>query len=176
MKTQERSSRAKPVVAYIGLGSNQGDSDIILANTITELAQVKGCQHLHTSSFYKSAPVEIPDDLVDQPDFLNAVIALEVTLSPLDLLGEMARLEKKMGRSRGPDSIRYGPRPLDLDLLLFGSEVIDLEQLTVPHPRIFQRRFVLEPLLEIAPDISIPGQGKAACLLLDCCCQRVVKL
>lgn len=81
-----------------------------------------------------------------------------------------------MGRSRGPDSIRYGPRPLDLDLLLFGSEVIDLEQLTVPHPRIFQRRFVLEPLLEIAPDISIPGQGKAACLLLDCCCQRVVKL
>ena len=176
MKTQERSSRAKPVVAYIGLGSNQGDSDIILANTITELAQVEGCQHLHASSFYKCAPVEIPDDLVDQPDFLNAVIALEVTLSPLDLLGEMARLEKKMGRSRGPDSIRYGPRPLDLDLLLFGSEVIDLEQLTVPHPRIFQRRFVLEPLLEIAPDISIPGQGKAACLLLDCCCQRVVKL
>lgn len=102
MKTQERSSRAKPVVAYIGLGSNQGDSDIILANTITELTQVEGCQHLHTSSFYKSAPVEIPDDLVDQPDFLNAVIALEVTLSPLDLLGEMARLEKKNGPFKRP--------------------------------------------------------------------------
>ena len=102
MKAQERSSRAKPVVAYIGLGSNQGDSDNILTNTITELAQVKGCQHLHTSSFYKSAPVDIPDDLVDQPDFLNAVIALEVTLSPLDLLGEMARLRKKNGPFKRP--------------------------------------------------------------------------
>lgn len=173
MKRPPQNSR---VVAYLGLGSNLGDSHTILVNTIKELGQIEGCQHLASSSFYRSAPVDIPNDLADQPDFINAVVSLEVALSAPHLLKEMARLEKQMGRSRDSGSVRYGPRPLDLDLLLFGSQEINLAQLTVPHPRISQRRFVLEPLVEIAPEITIPGQGKAAYLLLNCGCQKVVRL
>lgn len=122
------------------------------------------------SSFYRTEP----QGYAEQPDFINAVCTLETRLSAAALIARMLEIEVASGRTR--EAVRNGPRPLDLDLLVFGAEVIDENGLKVPHPRIAERRFVLEPLAEIAPELHIPGQGAVKRLLQDCPPQRVEKV
>jgi 2-amino-4-hydroxy-6-hydroxymethyldihydropteridine diphosphokinase len=121
------------------------------------------------SSLYRTAPV----GLHDQPDFINAVVAMETNLTPGELLDELFAIEARFGRQR---SVRNAPRTLDLDLLLHGGTISDDPQVTLPHPRMHERAFVLMPLHEIAPALSIPGHGAVADLLLACADQGIVKL
>lgn len=142
-------------MAYIGLGANMGDPVAQIQSALGDLRAVPGTI-LHTcSSLYRTPPVG-PQD---QPDFINAVACLETNLPAITLLHHMQDIENRYGRSRG--GRKWGPRTLDLDLLLFGREHIEEENLTVPHPEMTKRGFVLYPLLEIAPDIHIPGKGAA---------------
>jgi len=144
------------VQAYIGLGGNLGDPVAQMMAALEALDQLDEIRVAEVSSLYRSAPVGYQE----QDDFFNAVAALETERAPLDLLDELLGLELVIGRVRnGP---RFGPRVIDLDLLLYGDEEIDLPRLRVPHPRMFERRFVLAPLTEITPDIVIPGCGPAA--------------
>ncbi len=147
--------------AYIGLGSNLADPQAQLQRAITELAQLPQSQLLAQSSLYRSAPMG-PQD---QPDYLNAVVALETALPPLALLAELQTVEAAHQRVRGE---RWGPRTLDLDLLLYADRTIDLPALTVPHPGLYERNFVLYPLAEIAPGLEIPGLGVLGELLARC--------
>jgi 2-amino-4-hydroxy-6-hydroxymethyldihydropteridine diphosphokinase len=101
-----------------------------------------------------------PVGVVDQPEFLNGAVAIETTLSPRELLDALLRIERELGRVRGPE--RFGPRTIDLDLLLYGDEVVDEPGLQVPHPRLHERKFALEPLAELDPDLEIPGRGPVA--------------
>ncbi|WP_295384400.1 2-amino-4-hydroxy-6-hydroxymethyldihydropteridine diphosphokinase [uncultured Thiodictyon sp.] len=149
-----------PVLAYIGLGSNLDDPRAQVARAMDELAGLPGCTLAARSSLYATAPV----GPVAQPDFVNAVVALATTLAPLALLGALQGLERDHGRVR--DGTRWGPRTLDLDLLLFGDLQIHLPGLVLPHPEMRRRAFVLVPLAEIAPGgLPIPGQGPLAELL-----------
>ena len=138
---------------YIGLGSNQGDAIDNVCRAIEELGHSSSIQLLRCSSLYRSAPV----GYLDQPDFVNAVCQVNTGLSAEDLLEELQQLEQKAGRRR--DGVRWGPRVLDLDLLLYDNAVLQSEMLVVPHPRMHQRAFVLYPLQEISPGLQIPGQG-----------------
>lgn len=140
--------------AYVGLGANLGDTRATLQAALDALAALPGTALVARSSFYATAPVD-----ADGPDYLNAVAALDTTLDAPALLAAMQAIELAHGRAR---SYRNAPRTLDLDLLLFGDASIDLAQLTVPHPRMHERAFVLAPLAEIAPDVIIPSRGRAA--------------
>jgi 2-amino-4-hydroxy-6-hydroxymethyldihydropteridine diphosphokinase len=159
---------ARAVVAYIGLGSNLGASEAVLAASFTALGELPGTRELGRSSLYRSAPVDAAG-----PDFLNAVAAVETTLSAPALLAALHRIEAAHGRERG---LRHAPRTLDLDLLLHGDEVIDGPDLVVPHPRLHERAFALVPLAEIAPDLVVPGRGAVADLLGAVAAQRVARL
>ena len=106
-----------------------------------------------------------PVGYLDQPRFLNAVAAVETSLPPRALLARLLEIERELGRTR--DGPRFGPRTIDLDLLVYGREEIDESGLTVPHPRLVERRFVLEPLAELAPGLEVPGQGPVAALLAE---------
>jgi 2-amino-4-hydroxy-6-hydroxymethyldihydropteridine diphosphokinase len=143
-------------LVYIGLGANLGDAKATVQVAISQLAelakQTKG-EFLHSSSLYTTAPWEATG-----PDFTNAVVAITTPLAPLTLLNALQKLELALGRER---SYKNAPRTLDLDILLIDELTIQSDTLQVPHPRMHERRFVLEPLLEIAPDVNIPGQGKA---------------
>jgi 2-amino-4-hydroxy-6-hydroxymethyldihydropteridine diphosphokinase len=141
--------------AYVGLGANLGDREGTIRAAVAALPGV-----LAVSSLRETEPV----GLTDQPRFLNGVAALETELSARDLLDTLLALERRLGRERRE---RWGPRTIDLDLLLFGEEAIDEPGLTVPHPRLHERRFALEPLAEIAPDALIPGRGRVANLLAE---------
>jgi 2-amino-4-hydroxy-6-hydroxymethyldihydropteridine diphosphokinase len=145
----ERSSEAIWHEAYIGLGSNLRDPAAQLAEACRRLALVPGIEIRRMSSFYATPPVGV----ADQPWFVNAVAALRTTLSPEDLLAALLQIEADMGRIRGQ---RWGPRLVDLDLLLYDNDVICTETLQVPHPEMANRGFVLIPLAEIAPDIEHP--------------------
>lgn len=134
----------KEVTAYIGLGSNIGDREANLSRTVAFLGQVNGVEVTAVSSYYNTAPV----GYVQQPDFLNAAAEIKTTLSADELLQVCICIEKELGRER---IIRWGPRTIDLDILLYGDRIINEEYLTVPHPRMHERDFVLEPLNEIAP-------------------------
>ena len=147
--------------AYIGLGSNLADPQTRLRRAFTELAQLPKSQLVAQSSLYRSTPMG-PQD---QPDYLNAVVALETALSPLALLAGLQAVEAAHQRVRGE---RWGPRTLDLDLLLYADQTIDLPTLTVPHPGLYERNFVLYPLAEIAPRLVIPGLGVLGELLARC--------
>lgn len=149
------------VTAYIGLGSNLADPQARLRCAFTELAQLPQSQLLAQSSLYRSTPMG-PQD---QPDYINAVAALETALSPLALLAGLQAVETAHQRVRGE---RWGPRTLDLDLLLYADQTIDLPTLTVPHPGLYERNFVLYPLAEIAPGLVIPGVGVLDELLARC--------
>ncbi len=139
-------------VAYIGLGANLGDREANLRTAIERLAELGP---LRVSSFRETDPVGV----TEQPRFVNAVAELETDLSARDLLQLLLEIERKMGRDRSREE-RWGPRTIDLDLLLYGDEVIDEPGLTVPHPRLAERRFVLEPLHELAPGLVLPdGRG-----------------
>ncbi|MGF6273688.1 2-amino-4-hydroxy-6-hydroxymethyldihydropteridine diphosphokinase [Massilia sp. UYP11] len=139
--------------AWVGVGANLGDAQANVLDALARLARLGGSTLLHTSSLYRTAPVDSSGD-----DYVNAVACLDTTLAPHDLLAALQDIEQAHGRER---PYRNAPRTLDLDLLLYGDEVIASPSLSVPHPRMHERAFVLQPLLEIAPDIDIPGHGPA---------------
>ena len=147
------------VTAYLGLGSNLDDPAAQVGRAIEALAALPDSRLVAVSSFYRNPPMG-PQD---QPDYVNAVVALETALAARDLLAAMQAIERAQGRDRsGP---RWGPRTIDLDLLVYGDQVIDEHHLRVPHPGIAERAFVLVPLAEVAPDARIPGQAPLAALL-----------
>jgi 2-amino-4-hydroxy-6-hydroxymethyldihydropteridine diphosphokinase len=145
--------------AYVALGSNLGDSQQQLADAMHALAALPDTRLLARSHFYRTPPWGVHD----QPDFLNAVVVLETALPPHDLLDAMLEIERAAGRERKGE--RWGPRTLDLDLLHVAGKEINDERLTLPHPHIFERAFVLLPLNELAAELEIPGQGRVADLL-----------
>lgn len=145
--------------AYVALGSNLGDSRQQLLDAIDTLANLPYSRLLARSKLYRTPPW----GMRDQPDFLNAVVVLETPLEPHDLLDALLEIEREAGRQRGGE--RWGPRKLDLDLLHVAGKTISDERLTLPHPHIAERAFVLLPLNELAPDLDIPGQGRVADLL-----------
>ena len=157
------------ILATIGLGANLNDPAAQVEYALAELDRLPGTRLLARSSLYASAPV----GYVDQPDFINAVAQIETSLAPRTLLAALLDIEHRHGRER---SFRNAPRTLDLDLLLYGDAHFHEEGLTLPHPRMHERGFVLLPLLEIAPDTVIPGHGRAADRLAACADQNVVVL
>jgi 2-amino-4-hydroxy-6-hydroxymethyldihydropteridine diphosphokinase len=145
--------------AYVALGSNLGDRVEHLRSAIAALLHLGTVEAV--SSFYETAPV----GLVAQPDFLNAVVALQTTLPPQELMAALLRIEQQHGRGRSA-SVPKGPRTLDLDLLSYGDVAMETPSLTLPHPSLAERRFVLAPLEEIAPLWRHPVSGKTAAELL----------
>ncbi|MFK2875284.1 2-amino-4-hydroxy-6-hydroxymethyldihydropteridine diphosphokinase [Dyella lipolytica] len=145
--------------AYVALGSNLGDSRQQLLHALEALARLPDTRVLAHSRFYRTPPW----GMHDQPDFLNAVAVLETPLPPHDLLDALLEIERHAGRERGGE--RWGPRTLDLDLLHVAGKTVSDERLTLPHPHIAERAFVLLPLSDVAPDLEIPGQGNVADLL-----------
>jgi 2-amino-4-hydroxy-6-hydroxymethyldihydropteridine diphosphokinase len=142
------------VRAWVGLGANLGDPRATLAAALDALGRVPGTRRVAVSSWWRSAPVE-----AQGPDFVNAVAALDTTLSAHDLLAALQAIEARYGRERPYPN---APRTLDLDLLLYGDTVLHTPDLTLPHPRLHLRAFVLEPLAELAPDLVLPGLGPLA--------------
>jgi 2-amino-4-hydroxy-6-hydroxymethyldihydropteridine diphosphokinase len=139
--------------AYVGLGANLGDRSAMLRAALEQLAAEPGVSVVAVSSVRETDPV----GLVDQPRFLNAVAALDTELSPGELLDRLLGIERRLGRTReGP---RFGPRTIDLDLLLYGDEQLDEPGLEVPHPRLHERLFALEPLFELDSRLVVPGHG-----------------
>lgn len=149
------------VVAYIGLGSNLENPQMQVETAMNELDGLPQTELRARSSLYRSAPMG-PQD---QPDFINAVACLETALPADALLRGLQAIERKHGRAR---SRHWGPRTLDLDILLYGKDMIDTEQLKIPHPGIAQRNFVLYPLAEIDNRLDIPGLGELQALLHQC--------
>ncbi|WYP26666.1 2-amino-4-hydroxy-6-hydroxymethyldihydropteridine diphosphokinase [Alkalihalobacillus sp. FSL W8-0930] len=137
---------------YISLGSNMESRIGYLEKAISKLRLMKDSEVTAVSSIYETDPV----GYVDQPSFLNLVVCLNTTLSPIELLAETQQIENQLGRKR---EIRWGPRTIDLDILLYDQENMKMESLTLPHPRMWQRSFVIIPLLELAPDLSFDLQG-----------------
>lgn len=140
-------------LVYLSLGSNVGARSVNLEMAISRLEEIGRIQAV--SSFYETEPV----DVTEQPNFLNCVVGLETDLAPAKLMGAVLDIERDMGRRRTQDK---GPRTIDIDILLIGNAVIDTPDLTVPHPALHQRRFVLEPLAEIAPEAIHPVLRKTA--------------
>ena len=141
--------------AYIGLGANLGPREVTILRAVDLLAAADGVSVVEVSQLRESDPVGV----ADQPMFLNGVVAVDTTLGARVLLETLLAIERELGRERGE---RWGPRTIDLDLLVFGDEVVDEPGLTVPHPRLAERRFALEPLAELAPDLVVPGLGRVA--------------
>jgi len=156
-------------VAYVGIGSNLSEPARQVEAALGELGRIPGSRVAGRSSLYKSAPL----GYADQADFINAVAALETALEPETLLDELLIIETRHGRRR---SFANAPRSLDLDLLLFGQLELRTPRLTIPHPRMHERAFVLRPLLELSAEISIPGKGGARRLLENCQGQVVEKV
>ena len=143
--------------AYIGIGANLGDRDA----TIRAAIRLLGDEVVAVSQLRETEPWGYEE----QPRFLNGAVLLETERSPRQLLDRLLEVERELGRVRaGP---RYGPRAIDLDLLLYGDEVVDEPGLEVPHPRLHERAFALEPLLDLDPDAAIPGRGRVAELLSE---------
>lgn len=140
--------------AFIGLGGNQGRPMRQLNLALEALAALPDSRLIAESPRYRTAPVGDSD----QPEFINSVVALETALEPLHLLRRMQAIETRLGRLRDPKR-RWGPRAIDLDLLLYGDQMLGLPELTVPHPRMTSRGFVLAPLSDLAPELELPGLG-----------------
>jgi 2-amino-4-hydroxy-6-hydroxymethyldihydropteridine diphosphokinase len=139
--------------AYVGLGANLGPREVTLLRAVDLLAEAEGVDVVAVSQLRETDPVGV----VDQPPFLNGAVALETSLSARDLLALLLAVERELGRVRAE---RWGPRTVDLDLLVYGDEVVDEPGLHVPHPHVGERRFALEPLAELDPDLAIPGLGR----------------
>ena len=161
--------RKKPSQAFIALGSNLENPISQIQQAFDELKQLPGTYLISHSSLYKSAPV----GRLDQPDFINAVALIETHLAPHGLLNALLAIELRHGRIR--ESLN-APRTLDLDILMYDNQEYRDEALTLPHPRMSQRAFVLKPLMEIAPDCIIPGHGHIAELLTACNEQRLEQI
>jgi 2-amino-4-hydroxy-6-hydroxymethyldihydropteridine diphosphokinase len=146
--------------AFVGIGSNLGDREAHLSRAIALLSaedaiEVSGVSHIRETE---------PVGPVEQGPFLNAAVRVETELAPRELLDQLLDIERRMGRVRRE---RFGPRTIDLDLLLYGDEVVDEPGLTVPHPRLTERRFALEPLSDLDPSLTIPGSGPISALLAE---------
>lgn len=156
--------------AFIGLGSNMDDPVAKVRAGMVALETMPETQLEQCSSLYRSAPIGVEK----QPDFVNAVCRLLTRLSSIALLERLLAIELAHGRQRpGPED---GPRPLDLDLLLYDEQIYDSPQLTLPHPRLHERAFVLLPMIEIAPDLVVPGKGRVRDLAACCAGQRVERI
>lgn len=147
--------------AYVGLGSNLQGPARQLESSFELLDAIADTRLILRSSLYRSAPF----GGIEQPDFVNAVAALLTRLSPMDLLLELKGIERARGREQG--GVRWGPRVLDLDLLVYSGQRIDDPLLCVPHPGIAERNFVLLPLAEVAPDLTVPGLGRIASIAVN---------
>jgi 2-amino-4-hydroxy-6-hydroxymethyldihydropteridine diphosphokinase len=150
-----------PHIAFIGLGSNLEDPRSQLQRAFAELGKLPGTRLVAQSSLYRSAPLGYPD----QPDYVNAVAKIATALSPQALLQALLQIEQSHGRER---TFRNAPRTLDLDILLYDDVRLHEHGLTIPHPQMHRRAFVLRPLVEIAPDANIPAVGEARSALQDC--------
>jgi 2-amino-4-hydroxy-6-hydroxymethyldihydropteridine diphosphokinase len=145
--------------AYVGLGANLGDRERTLCEAVDSLGAEDGIEVVAVSTLRETEPVGVGE----QPRFLNGALALDTPLGARELLDLLLAVEQRFGRVRTPGE--HGPRTIDLDLLLYGDEQIAEPGLTVPHPRLHERRFVLEPLAELAPDLVVPGRGNVESLL-----------
>jgi len=141
------------VTAYLALGSNIGDREGHLDKAIEMLSKTEGIKVTRVSTFLNTEPV----GYTDQPDFLNAVVEIQTYLDPYALLEKCSGIEQALKRKR---IIHWGPRTIDVDILLFGNLILDEEKLTIPHPRMLERKFVLKPLCEIAPEAVHPIRKK----------------
>jgi 2-amino-4-hydroxy-6-hydroxymethyldihydropteridine diphosphokinase len=144
--------------AYVGLGANLGPREVTLLRAVDLLAETTGVEVLAVSQLRETDPVGV----VDQPVFLNGAAAIETSLPPRRLLDRLLQIEQELGRVRDE---RWGPRTIDLDLLVYGDLEIDEPGLHVPHPRLHERRFALEPLAELDPQLRIPGLGSVSAAL-----------
>ncbi|MBI1174830.1 MAG: 2-amino-4-hydroxy-6-hydroxymethyldihydropteridine diphosphokinase [Sideroxydans sp.] len=156
-------------VAYIGLGSNLAEPKVQVLQALQALDGLPYSRVMACSSLYRSAPV----GYLEQPDFINAVAQIETGLAPRELLDALLELERKCGRTR---EFLNAPRTLDLDVLLYGGLQHHEHGLTVPHPQMHLRAFVLQPLLEIAPDCVIPGIGTATDAMRQCAGQQLERI
>jgi 2-amino-4-hydroxy-6-hydroxymethyldihydropteridine diphosphokinase len=156
---------------FIGLGGNLGNTFAILTQAIEQIAKLPGCEFISKSSFYLSPAW----GGVDQDDFINAVIEIQTDLAPVILLNALLDVEKNFGRNR-ENEVRWGPRSLDCDILLFDDLQINSEQLIVPHPRMTQRAFVLKPLAELDLHLVIAEFGTVSTLLNAVSDQPILKL
>jgi len=145
---------------FVGLGANLGDPRSTIHAALELLAAEEGVEVVAVSALRETDPVGYDD----QPRFLNGAAELETSLGPRELLARLLAIERRLGRVRGVGA-RFGPRTIDLDLLLYGTAIIDEQGLQVPHPRLHERRFALEPLAELDPALEIPGRGPVETLL-----------
>ncbi len=145
--------------AYVGLGANLGDRERTLREAVEALGAEDGVEVVAVSALRETDPVGVGD----QPRFVNGVAEVDTTLTARELLDRLLAVEQRFGRVRVPGE--HGPRTLDLDLLLYGEAQLDKPGLTVPHSRLHERRFVLEPLAELAPGLVVPGRGEVESLL-----------
>ncbi len=159
---------AQNFLAYIGLGANLGDAPTTLAQALQALAEVEKTTVLAVSPTYRTQPLE-----AQGPDFFNAVAQLQTQLSAFELLAALQTIELAHGRERPYPN---APRTLDLDLLLYGQQTIQTPILTVPHPRLHQRAFVLAPLTDLTPTLQIPGLGEVSLLLQGVAAQKVFRI
>lgn len=148
------------IIAFVGIGSNQGDPFARCREAVAYAAAVDGCKVLRRSSLYRTEPV----GYTNQDWFANAVLEIRTTLPARLLMQELQAIENRMGRK---ETVKWGPRVIDIDLLLFGQEIIQDDNLTVPHPELHKRRFVLEPLHEIAPYVIHPAFGVSMAGLME---------
>jgi 2-amino-4-hydroxy-6-hydroxymethyldihydropteridine diphosphokinase len=155
--------------AFIALGSNLQDPAAQVSSALREIAELPGTRLLRHSSLYRTAPVGYDN----QPDFINAAAEVSTTQQPLALLRALLGLEARHGRER---PFANAPRVLDLDLLIYDDQVMQTPELTLPHPRLYERGFVLFPLAEIAPDLDIPGKGRVSDLISACQDQGMEKM
>jgi len=144
--------------AYVGLGANLGPREVTLLRAADLLAAADGVEVVAVAQLRETEPV----GLVEQPPFLNGAVAIDTSLPPRALLDLLLEIERSLGRVRGE---RWGPRTIDLDLLVYGDERVEEQGLHVPHPRLHERRFALEPLAELDPELEIPGLGKVSELI-----------
>jgi 2-amino-4-hydroxy-6-hydroxymethyldihydropteridine diphosphokinase len=147
--------------AYVAVGANLGDRERTIGRALAALAATQGVEVVGVSQLRETDPV----GFTDQPRFTNGAVALDTDLPPRSLLARLLEIERSLGRTReGPPQ---GPRTIDLDLLLYGGATLDEPGLQIPHPRMHERRFVLEPLAELAPGVTVPGRGAVEELLAE---------
>jgi len=158
------------IAVWIGIGSNLGHATDHVEQAIVALADEPGLDLVARSSLYQTAPM----GHVDQPDFVNAVVRASCAIGCYLLLDVLQKIERRFGRTR--NGLRFGPRSLDLDLLMYSDQIVFSPQLELPHPRMHERLFVLEPLAEIESDLIIPGRGQLSILRQACLDQRVQRL
>jgi 2-amino-4-hydroxy-6-hydroxymethyldihydropteridine diphosphokinase len=159
-RLKEVNITAVTTTAFVGIGSNLGDREAHLSRAIELLSAEDAIEVSGVSQIRETEPV----GPVEQGPFLNAAVQVETELAPRELLDRLLDIERRMGRVRRE---RFGPRTIDLDLLLYGDEVVEEPGLTVPHPRLKERRFALEPLSDLDPGLTIPGAGPISALLAE---------